>query len=649
MPEDAAKVQEVREGEEDPEVDAAVQPITEDAPLEVSEARDNAPAASSDPVAHAVELDNVEPDSVAPATDAPTSELGGEAEVIEGEAEGAGEGLDDPLHVEEPLEVENASPGADGDAPGALGETGAQAAAADAAESPTDDLEEAYYPQTASGAVLTEGEHATWGDLAFTVEGAQGRGWYRVLEDDTGEALLARPGAEGAVWAGLPPQRLLPSVRYAGPEGLATAWVAGEPLRGPLPPEAALAHGLALAQLLRFFEGRGQAVLHVELEGLVRTSAGLRLRFPPRLAPIGEPLPPFYREGLSPPEVQTGAPASGKEGVYVLAATLLALLTGEAPPAEGWSLFSLARVKLPGLPPLLAGALAPAAERLTPSAFHEGLRSLRGALESPSPVFEIAGGTTVGLSPDRPVNEDAYGYVQEVLESEGYRHGLLRACVADGMGGEVAGEVASRAAVETFLAQSPSRPLDSALAQAEWTTQLVWEANHAALEALSGRNGGCTFTGVVVLGERLSLAHVGDTRAYRYRQGEGLRALTHDHSLVRALVANGVLSEEEARTSPDRNKVLRSLGSLRAPQAGYVDDLRAALPEAQDATVPLLPGDLVLLVSDGVWGELDEAALAALVADHTEAPRDLVKALIDAVLEAGASDNAAVVALRRVA
>lgn len=521
-------------------------------------------------------------------------------------------------------------------------------------------LEEAFYPAKAATAPLENGSLHTWGALSFVVEAPSLRGWYRAHAvpppQGEGEPLLVRPEAQGAVWASLPSHRLLPPVRYSGPEGMITAWLEGEPLRGPLPPEDVLQYGLALAQLLRFFGGHRQTVLHVEPESLLLTQAGLRLRLPPQLAPLGEPLPSFYREGYTPPEVQSGAPASGKEGVYVLAALLLELLTGDPPPPEGFGLLSLTAVKVPGMPQLLAAASAPLEERLDPAAFFGALQALHRSVVRRPPTFEIAGATTVGLNPNRPVNEDSYGYLQEVSESEGHRFHLLRACVSDGMGGEVAGEVASRAAVETFLGQSPSRPLDSARAQTEWATQLVWEANRAAVEALAGREGGCTFTGVVVLGERLSLAHVGDTRAYLYEPaaagpqdsgGGGFTQLTRDHSLVSALVANGVLSEEEARNSPDRNKVLRSLGSLRQPQTGYVDDLSAVLADAPHAAVPLKLGDLLLLLSDGVWGDLEDEALRATVTALADDPRGLVDALIAAVLEVGASDNATALAIRR--
>lgn len=513
-------------------------------------------------------------------------------------------------------------------------------------------LEEAFYPAKAGGELLGNGSLHTWGELGFVVEAPFGRGWYRAHTQGEGEPLLVRPGAQGTVWASLPSHRLLPSVRYSGPEGLVTAWLEGDPLQGPLPPEEMLDYGLALAQLLRFFEGQRQTVLYLEPESLLLTPTGLRLRLPPQLASLGEPLPSFYREGYTPPEVQTGTPASGKEGVYVLAALLLEMLTGSPPPPEGFGPLTLTAVKVPGMPQLLATAFAPAEERLDPAAFLGALRTLHRSMTQHPPAFEIAGATTVGLNPDRPVNEDSYGYLQEVRESDGHRLHLLRACVADGMGGEVAGEVASRAAVETFTGQTPSRPLDSTSAQNEWTTHLVWEANRAALEALSGREGGCTFTGVVVIGNQLSVAHVGDTRAYLYRsvENEGtFQALTQDHSLVRALVANGVLSEAEARNSPDRNKVLRSLGSLKQPQEGYVDDLRTVLPDLHDATMPLEFGDLLLLLSDGVWGDLEDGSLQAIVAAHAEDPRRLVNALIAEVLEVGASDNATAVAIRRMA
>ena len=509
-------------------------------------------------------------------------------------------------------------------------------------EAEDDFLEEAFYPSTLNEKALEQGTECTWSDVSFTVEAALPRGWYRAREEK-GEPILVQPQPRLEVWNRLPRHPLLPRVLYNGPEGFAVAYTEGDAVETPTTLEEALAYVLALAQLVRFFEVQGQAVLYLDPDGLLFTEAGLCLRYPPHLAPLGDPLPNFYREGYTAPEVQAGAAATGKEGVYALAALSLQLLTGRAPPPEGPSLLMLKDIKVPGLPQLLFAALGSASERTEPEAFVRAVKALKEQHGAEKPVFRIGAATSVGLNVDRPVNEDAYGYVCDVVESYGGLSRMLRACVADGMGGEAAGERASRAAAETFCRETPSRPLDTAQAQAEWTLHLTWRANEAVLEVLSGQDGGCTLTGVVIIGNRLSLAHVGDTRAY-LANAQGLAPLTKDHSLVNALLANGMITAEEAQNSPDRNKILRSLGSVRRVQAGYVDGLE---PVRAAQTVALAAGDTVILMSDGVWGEVSDARIQTLTEHHADDSQALAEALVDEAILTGAPDNATALVVRR--
>ena len=134
---------------------------------------------------------------------------------------------------------------------------------------------------------------------------------------------------------------------------------------------------------------------------------------------------------------------------------------------------------------------------------------------------------------------------------------------------------------------------------------------------------GTTFTAVYTDGERCVLGHVGDSRAYLLRAGE-LYRLSIDHTLVQALVDAGRLTPEEARTSPQRNVVLRALG-------GDAD----AEPDLLD--LDLRPGDRLLLASDGLTDLVDDPELAHLLATHAAQPA--VEALVAAALRQGGKDN----------
>jgi protein phosphatase len=499
-------------------------------------------------------------------------------------------------------------------------------------------LEETILPSTVENHELRPGSTHTWGSLTFTAGSAYLGGWITASQRET--RLLVKPRQEGSLLAGLGNHRLLPRLVYTGPEGVALEASEGDPIGQPLSLSQALEVVQPLAQLVYFLELKGLALVDLEPRALLRTPQGLGLLPPPRLARLGERAGLIWREGYTPPEILAEAAVNAKTGVYLLGALLFELLSGTALPAEGPSPLLLSGIPLAGVPQVLNQLLASVKERPTPQ---QAIALLKGLSRSPDPVLELGAATSVGLNPTRPVNEDSYSYRIERFQSHGNPTLWLRACVSDGMGGMAAGEVASQAAVEAFVAGSPPHPLDDPKAQADWAIRLVWDSNQAALDALAGRDGGCTLTGVLLVGTRYALAHVGDCRAYRWIRGS-LEQLSQDHSLVASLVASGMITPEEAQHHPDRNQVLRSLGNLRQPQPDYVISLETTLgtPAAH-----LEAGETLLLVSDGVWGEVSDPQIAAILT-RTSSPQAAAEALVQAALDAGAPDNAtALVIVRR--
>lgn len=516
-------------------------------------------------------------------------------------------------------------------------------------------LEETVLPSTVENYQLKPSSTHTWGSLTFQAGNAYLGGWITASQ---GEArLLVRPKQDGSLLAGLGNHRLLPRLVYAGPEGVALEAAEGEPIGRPLSLSQALEVVQPLAQLVYFLELKGLALLDLEPQALRRTSQGLRLTLPPRLARLGERPPQVWRHGYTPPEILAERPLSSEAGVYLLGALLFELITGSPLPVEGASQLLLSGIPLAGLPQALAQMLAPPEERATPK---QALALLARLGQPAEVVLELGEATSVGLDPSRHYNQDAYAYRLERIQSEFNRILLLRACVSDGMGGMAAGERASQAAVETFISGSLPHPLDDPQAQSDWGVRLVWKANQAVLEVLAGLDGGCTLSGVILWGARYTLAHVGDTRVYLWRPSTGshptspgqagqrpdhLRQLTRDHSLVAALVASQMITHEEAMHHPDRNQVLRSLGSLRQPQEGYVETLEFTA-SAQAATLEV--GETLLLLSDGVWGEVSEAQIAEILL-RLKSPQAAAEALVQTALEAGAPDNAtALLILRKV-
>ncbi len=511
-------------------------------------------------------------------------------------------------------------------------------------------LQEAVLPSTVESYELEPGSTHTWGSLTFQAANAYLGGWISASQGET--RLLVGPRQDGSLLAGLGNHRLLPRLVYAGPEGVALKAAEGEPIGRPLSLSQALEVVQPLAQLVYFLELKGLALLDLEPKALRQTTMGLRLTLPPRLARLGDRSPQVWRHGYTPPEVLAGQPLTSKTGVYLLGALLFELITSSPLPLEGVSQILLSGIRPAGLPQALAQMLAPPEERPTP---RQALALLARLSQPAQVVLELGEAASVGLNPSRHYNQDAYAYRLERIQSEFSQTLLLRACVSDGMGGMAAGERASQAAVETFISGSLPHPLDDPQSQSDWGVRLVWEANRAVLEALAGQDGGCTLSGIILWGTRYTLAHVGDTRLYSWRPSTGqeeagersgqLRQLTRDHSLVAALVASQMITPEEARDHPDRNQVLRSLGSLRQPQEGYVETLEVT-GGAVAATLEV--GETLLLLSDGVWAEVSEAQMAEILL-RSQSPQAAAEALVQAALEAGAPDNAtALLVLRRV-
>jgi serine/threonine protein phosphatase PrpC len=231
--------------------------------------------------------------------------------------------------------------------------------------------------------------------------------------------------------------------------------------------------------------------------------------------------------------------------------------------------------------------------------------------------------TDVGLV--REANEDSVAYVATRAPIGGL------AIVADGMGGHSAGEVASRLAVETILdrfheAMDAGEPMPETLAAS------LAAANETILERsqtdpnCAGMGTTCTI--VAIRDNHAFLAHIGDSRAYLWRDGV-LHQISEDHSLVAALVRSGTITAADAETRTDRNVILQALGTK--------PDIT---PQIWREGLPLVAGDVLLLCSDGLSDLVDDRTIERTIGQT--APFDTCRALIDAANAAGGHDNISV-------
>ena len=247
------------------------------------------------------------------------------------------------------------------------------------------------------------------------------------------------------------------------------------------------------------------------------------------------------------------------------------------------------------------------------------------------PGIELASLSDVGCQ--RQNNEDRYSYWEPVSEEEFLRKGRL-AMVADGMGGYEGGQEASRIAVETVEQVYASTLLNDYDPQALLKTGFL--AAHQRIQeqairdpALHGM--GTTCTAIVLLGNNLFYAHVGDSRLYMVRDGS-MSVLTRDHSYVSRLVQDGILSAEEAESHPQRHILTAALGSGAE-----------VFPDTAPKPIGLKKNDVLLLCTDGLWGVVGEREIKNAAAGQ---PEQACKALVSLAKQRGGPDNITVQLLR---
>ena len=266
------------------------------------------------------------------------------------------------------------------------------------------------------------------------------------------------------------------------------------------------------------------------------------------------------------------------------------------------------------------------------------------AMPEPMPPASVPPGTSgtpgTPLAVRYAAASDA-GLVRERNQDAGYAGpGLL--AVADGFG--PAGDRASAAAIDALRGLEPAvvpadllNVLSDAVSAATASVRSIAESD----PDLAGS--GSTLTAMLLSGSRLTLVHIGDTRAYLYRDG-GLFQVTHDHSVTQSMIDAGRLTQEEAASHPQRSLLLRAVGASSAELA------ESGLPEhqAEMAATPDLSvldaqaGDRYLLTSDGLTNVVPDSVIRQTLSDRDLSPAAVVGRLITLANEAGGPDNIAV-------
>jgi len=253
------------------------------------------------------------------------------------------------------------------------------------------------------------------------------------------------------------------------------------------------------------------------------------------------------------------------------------------------------------------------------------------------PQLIVACAQSIGKQRDH--NEDALFTLTTTLTSDYGNAPFGLYIVADGMGGHQHGEIASGIAIRTvantivrklyttLLNVKPSSPDESLL---EIMQESIQEAHRAITRQVPG--GGTTLTSVLIFGNQMAIAHVGDSRAYSIGLNGHMEALTRDHSLVKRLVELGRITPEEAAVHPSKNILYRALGQGEP----FDPDLN---------TMQLPESGYILLCSDGLWGVVPDDEIHHIVLTSQNL-HEACKNLVKAANSAGGPDNITAILIR---
>ena len=266
-------------------------------------------------------------------------------------------------------------------------------------------------------------------------------------------------------------------------------------------------------------------------------------------------------------------------------------------------------------------------------------QQIQSIISGSGPRFDIqqliaACGQSAGKQ--RDLNEDSLLAITSTLAGNTGNTPFGLYIVADGMGGHQFGEVASNAAIRTvagtvmrkfhpYLFNLKPEPLDESLQ--EVMLAAVTEAQKVIQREAPGS--GTTLTAALILGQQVTIAHVGDSRAYMVYSDGRIESITRDHSLVKRLEELGHISPSEAANYPHRNVLYRALG-------------QGELLEPDIFTIPFPASGLLMLCSDGLWGVISDQELLNAVREAPNLQRACLN-LVAAANTAGGPDNISVV------
>ncbi|MFQ6100549.1 MAG: Stp1/IreP family PP2C-type Ser/Thr phosphatase [Anaerolineae bacterium] len=327
-----------------------------------------------------------------------------------------------------------------------------------------------------------------------------------------------------------------------------------------------------------------------------------------------------------PPAVRSQAVAHFAEDVRGLAAALFHLMIAQQ---------QIADIQLPEQVEMTFSQALTVPVSITAGDFAVALEESLQELRRPSSVTLTVGRRT-DVGQERSLNEDSLLTLHSasVFRSISTPVGVF--AVADGMGGHEAGDVASRLAVQAIARQTVSGVLSPTVTgeplpnTRQWLTDAILAANRAVHDQrrTAGTDMGTTLVMALLIGDKATIANVGDSRAYLLNE-DGIIQVTTDHSLVERLIATGQITREEAAHHPQKNVIYRVIGDKPHVEADLFEQR-------------LAPHEALLLCSDGLSGMVPDDIIWQIWHTSTS-PQEACDRLVEAANQAGGEDNITVV------
>jgi serine/threonine protein phosphatase PrpC len=269
-------------------------------------------------------------------------------------------------------------------------------------------------------------------------------------------------------------------------------------------------------------------------------------------------------------------------------------------------------------------------------------QQINSIIYNQNPRFEtpqLIVGSAQSVGKQREHNEDSLLCITATIAGNGGNVPFGLYIVADGMGGHQFGEVASNAAIRimagdvmrafySYLFNLPTQPMQESLQ--EIMENAIKDAHRTIQRDAPGS--GTTVTAALILGQQVTIAHIGDSRAYAVYPDRRIQAITRDHSLVKRLEELGHLSKDEAANFPHRNVLIRALG-------------QGENLEADIFTIPFPQPGYLMLCSDGLWGVVNDQDISRAIIESPSLHR-ACQNLVEAANVAGGPDNISVILIQ---